>query len=44
MLRKTFWLIREELTGGWRKLCIEKLRDLYPSSNITRMIKSRRMG
>lgn len=44
MLRKTFWLIREELVGGRRKLCNEELRDLYSSSNITRMVKPRRMG
>jgi hypothetical protein len=43
MLRKTYWLIREELTEGWRKLFNEELRDLNSSSNITRMIKSRRM-
>jgi hypothetical protein len=44
MLRKMFWPIREELKGSWRKMYNEELRDLYPSSNITRMIKSRRMG
>jgi hypothetical protein len=27
----------------WRKLYIEELRDLYSSSNIIRIIKSRRM-
>lgn len=44
MLRKTVWLIREEWTGGWRKLCNEELRDLYCSSYITRMVKSRIVG
>jgi hypothetical protein len=33
---------RNEVTGGWRKLYNEGLRNLY-SSSITRMIKSRRM-
>jgi hypothetical protein len=42
ILRKTL-LSREKLTGGWRKLFNEELRDLDYSSNITRMIKSRRM-
>jgi hypothetical protein len=28
---------------GWRKLRNEELRDLYSSSNIIRMVKSRRM-
>jgi hypothetical protein len=31
------------LTGGWRKLHIEKLHDWYSSPSIIRMIKSRRM-
>jgi hypothetical protein len=34
---------RDEVTGGWRKLHNEELRNLYPSPNIIRMIKSRRM-
>jgi hypothetical protein len=29
--------------GDWRKLHIEELHNLYSSSNIIRMIKSRRM-
>jgi hypothetical protein len=31
------------VTGGWRKLHNEELRDLYSSPSITGMIKSRRM-
>jgi hypothetical protein len=31
------------MTGGWRKLYNEELRNLYPSPTTIRMIKSRRM-
>jgi hypothetical protein len=31
------------VTGRWRKLHNEELHDLYSSSNISRIIKSRRM-
>jgi hypothetical protein len=34
---------RAGVTGGWRKLHIEELYNLYSSSSIIRMIKSRRM-
>jgi hypothetical protein len=34
---------RDEVTGGWRKLHNEELRDLYSSPSIIRIIKSRRM-
>jgi hypothetical protein len=35
----------DEVTGEWRKLHNEELRDLYssPSTSIIRIIKSRRM-
>jgi hypothetical protein len=42
-LRKIFGLKKEEITGGWRKLC-KKLRDMYSSPNFIRIIKSGRMG
>jgi hypothetical protein len=34
---------RDEVTGGWRKLHNEELHNLYSSSNIIRMITSKRM-
>jgi hypothetical protein len=34
---------RDEVTGEWRKLHTEELNDLYCSTNIVRVIKSRRM-
>jgi hypothetical protein len=37
------YLRRDEVTGEWRKLHNEELRDLYPSASIIRLIKSRRM-
>ena len=33
---------RDEVTGEWRKLHKEELNDMYPSSNIVRVIKPRR--
>jgi hypothetical protein len=43
VLRKIFGPKRDEVTGGWRKLHNEELRDLYSSPSIIRIIKSRRM-
>jgi hypothetical protein len=43
VLKRIFVPKRDEATGGWRKLHIEELRDLYSSSSIIRIIKSRRM-
>jgi hypothetical protein len=35
--------LRDKVTGGWRKLHNEELRELYSSPSIIRMIKSRMM-
>jgi hypothetical protein len=43
VLRRIFGPKRDEVTGGWRKLHTEELHNLYPSLNIIRIIKSRRM-
>jgi hypothetical protein len=43
VLRRIFGPKRDEVTGEWRKLHNEKLRDLYSSPSIIRIIKSRRM-
>jgi hypothetical protein len=43
MLRRIFGPKRDEVTGEWRKLHNEELKDLYPSPNIVRVIKSSRM-
>jgi hypothetical protein len=44
LLRRIFRPKRDEMTGGWRKLHNEELHNLYSSSSIIRMIKSRRKG
>jgi hypothetical protein len=41
VLRRTVGPKRDEVTGKWRKLHNEELNDLYSSSNIVRVIKSR---
>jgi hypothetical protein len=43
VLRRIFGPKRNEVTGEWKKLHIEELRDLYSSSSINKIIKSRRM-
>jgi hypothetical protein len=43
VLRRIFGPRRDEVTGGWRKLHNEELRNLYSSPNIIGMIKSRRV-
>jgi hypothetical protein len=43
VLRRIFGPKRDEVTGEWRKMHNEELRDLYSSQSIVRMIKSRRM-
>jgi hypothetical protein len=43
VLRRIFGLKRDEVTGGWRKLHNEELRDLYFSPSVIRMIKYRIM-
>jgi hypothetical protein len=43
VLRGIFVPKRDEVTGEWRKLHNEELRDLYSSPSIIRMIKWRRM-
>jgi hypothetical protein len=44
LLRRIFGPMRDEVTGGWRKLHNEELHNLFSSPSITRMIKSSRMG
>ena len=43
VLRGIFGPERDEVTGEWRKLHNEELKDLYCSPNIVWVIKSRRM-
>jgi len=43
VLRRIFGPRRDEVTGEWRRLHNEELNDLYPSPNIVRVIKWRRM-
>jgi len=43
VLRRVFGPKRDEVSGEWRKLYSEELRDLYSLPNIVRVVKSRRM-
>ena len=43
VLRRVFEPKRDKVTGEWRKLRNEELRDLYSLPNIVRVVKSRRM-
>jgi hypothetical protein len=43
VLRGMFGPKRDEAMGDWRKLHNEEFHNLYSSSNIIRMIRSRRM-
>jgi hypothetical protein len=42
VLRRIFGPKRDEVTGEWRKLQNEELRDMSSSTSIIRIIKSRR--
>jgi hypothetical protein len=43
VLRRIFRRKGEEVAGGWRKIHNEELHNLHASSNIIRVIKSRKM-
>ena len=43
VLRRVFGSKRDKVTGEWRKLHNEELRDLYSLPNIVRVVKSSRM-
>jgi hypothetical protein len=43
VLKRIFGPKRDDLTDEWRKLHNEELHDLYSSTSIIRIIKSRRM-
>jgi hypothetical protein len=43
VLRRIFGPKRDEVTGEWRKLHNEELRDLYSSPSIIRIMKARMM-
>jgi hypothetical protein len=37
------WSLEREVTGSWRRLYNEELKNLYPSPNIIMVIKSKRV-
>jgi len=43
VLRRVFGPKRDQITGEWRKLHNEELRDLYTLPDIVRVVKSRGM-
>jgi hypothetical protein len=43
VLRRISGPKRDEMTGGWRKLHIQELHNLYCSPSMNRMAKKRRM-
>jgi hypothetical protein len=43
VLRRILGPKRDEVTGGWRKLCNEEFHNLHSSPIIIRMAKSRRV-
>jgi hypothetical protein len=43
-MRRIFGPKREKVAGDWIRLHNEELRNLYATSNIIRVIKSRRMS
>jgi len=43
-LRRIFGRKMDEVTGEWRKLHNEELNDLYSSTSIVQVIRSRRMS
>jgi len=43
VLRRIFGSKREEVMGGWRKLHNEKLYNLYTSTNVMGIIRSRKI-
>jgi hypothetical protein len=43
LLRRISGPKKDEITGEWRKVHNEELRNLYSSPNIIRQIKSRRV-
>jgi hypothetical protein len=44
MLRRIFGSKKNKVTGGWRKLLIKELHNLYSSQSVVRIIKPERMG